>query len=763
MREIIQEALSKGVEMHVAGEFDLANQLYASVLKLLPNHADANHNMGLLKLDSGNELEALPYLQTALQADTTIAQFWLSYIKALIKIERLDDAARILDLAQESGFRDEEFLDLRQLLNAPAEKASVPETEINVSTDTKPNILDTLKLDKALKLAKKYIKDAKTEDAKHIYQDILIKFPKNLRAQRSLAALSSVEKITTTEAPPQEAINQLIYLYEGGQMTEMLEKAQKVLEQYPSSYEVWNFLGMASKRLLKTDVASRAFKKVTELNPNYADGFSNLGIALEDEGNLKEAVEAYTKAVTLNPKHAEAYYNMGNALGDQGKLDEAIEVYQKAIIIKPDYYWAYNNLGVTLHDQGKMGEAIKAYKKAISLKAHYPEAHNNIGLTFKEQGKLEEAIKAYSKAISIKHDYVDAYINMGLALKDQGKLEEAITAYEQALNLYPNNAQVYNNIGNVLRDQGKLEEAIDAYNKAISIQPNNTFAHLNITETLKMDFDFSSEKHILYYTDGKVRETGKKLQVHSSDEEIASYLRQAFDHINNLKIDYQTPLSQIYKRNAVDLNCSRHTKIFSEADIIPEFCFGCFKVQVEVKTLFSLIRLTKLFYDMTFKQDLTRKTMIEMRPEIHGFYKGLFYCRGLDQAQELKAILDTDLYRAFGEEIVSQIKRGCSEFPLKFPDYGKIENANTTIMSYPSKWKAKETLFDQNNWIKSKTNLIPSSSEFCLSDFFIVQKWIDYAKGLGDPSSVWFQDNPIVFQEVFENAVQRKRKFAKVF
>ena len=42
MEEIIQEALNKGVELHVAGEFDLASQLYESVLKLKPDHADAN-------------------------------------------------------------------------------------------------------------------------------------------------------------------------------------------------------------------------------------------------------------------------------------------------------------------------------------------------------------------------------------------------------------------------------------------------------------------------------------------------------------------------------------------------------------------------------------------------------------------------------------------------------------------------------------------------------------------------------------------------
>ncbi len=114
MDEIIQEALSKGIEMHLAGEFELASKLNSSVIKLDPNHADANHNMSLLKVDTGHALEALPYLQTALQADTSVAQFWLSYVKALIQFERVDEAARVLSLAKESGAEGEEFLELHQ-------------------------------------------------------------------------------------------------------------------------------------------------------------------------------------------------------------------------------------------------------------------------------------------------------------------------------------------------------------------------------------------------------------------------------------------------------------------------------------------------------------------------------------------------------------------------------------------------------------------------------------------------------------------------
>jgi hypothetical protein len=263
--------------------------------------------------------------------------------------------------------------------------------------------------------------------------------------------------------------------------------------------------------------------------------------------------------------------------------------------------------------------------------------------------------------------------------------------------------------------------------------------------------------------DKKVKEIGNSLLASNSDKEIALKLSQALECISQGRLNYKTPLSQIYKRNSIDLNCSRHTEIFNSKDVIPEFCFGCFKVQVEVNNLFSLIRLTRQFYDLEPKADITRKTMIEMRPEIPGFYKGLLYCRGLDQAREVKELLDIKLKDIFAGKIISQIKRGCSEFPLKFPDYGKIIDNKITPMDYPTKWKVVEEQFDENSSLKPKENITPSISGFCLSDFYIIQKWIDYAKGLDDPSCKEFEKHPIVFRDVFDIAVLRKAKYGALF
>ena len=80
------------------------------------------------------------------------------------------------------------------------------------SNSSKPNILDTIKLDKALRLAKQKSKDGQLEEAQHIYQDILQKYSKNKEA---LIPLQSLTKGTTTgpKGPPSDQLRSIINLY----------------------------------------------------------------------------------------------------------------------------------------------------------------------------------------------------------------------------------------------------------------------------------------------------------------------------------------------------------------------------------------------------------------------------------------------------------------------------------------------------------------------------------------------------------------------
>ena len=429
----IDQALQQGIEAHKAGRVQEADRLYTAILKAQPKHPGANHNMGVLAVSIGKIEQALPFFKTALEANPATAKFWLSYIDTLIKLDQLAEAQDVLDQAKSKGPNGDGFDQLEQSLQEARREPAEGRTKAPELQPKQPNILDTLKLDQAVKMATKKAKDGAAEEAGRIYQDILVKFPKNKRAIDGLKRLAGrpVGKAFKVQDPPQDQLKSLINLYNQGQLQSALELAKAITKQYPGAPMAWNVLAASYQGLGQSIEASKAFKKVTELSPQYCDGYNNLGVTLKAQGKLEEAIKAYNKALAIKPDYAEAHNNMGNALKDQGKSEEAMEAYNKALAIKPDYVEAYTNMGNAFKEQGKLEEAIEVYNKVLTIKPDHVEAYFNMGLSFKELGNVKEAIEAYNKALVIKPNYIEADYYMGIALKDQGDLEEAVKAFKR--------------------------------------------------------------------------------------------------------------------------------------------------------------------------------------------------------------------------------------------------------------------------------------------------------------------------------------------
>ena len=483
----IDQALQKAISAHKAGQAQEADRLYTAILKAQPKHPDANHNMGVLAVGVGKVEQALSFFKTALEANPATAQFWLSYIDTLIKLDKLADAKAVLDQATSKGAKGDGFDQLENRLQKthkePFEASRVaPEPQ-----PQKPNILDSLKLDQAIKLAKKKAKEGSTEEAMHIYRDILAKFPKNKRASDGVKRLKNVTIgiISKVQDPPQSQQQSIINLYRQGQLKEALEQVTALLQHFPNSSLLYNIFGIIHQGLGQLDAAIAAYSKALALKPDNVDAHNNMGNALKDQGKLEEAIEAYNKALATKPNFTEVYQNLANTLKDQGKLEEAIDAYNKMLVFKPDYVEAYFNMGNILKDQRKLEEAIETYSKALDIKPDYAKAHNNMGVSLQEIGELEKAKEAYNKALFIKPNYVDAYNNLGNVLKDQGKLEESIKVYTRILELKPDDAAAYSNMGVTLKKQGKLEKAIEAYTKALAIKPDFAEAYNNMGVTLQ--------------------------------------------------------------------------------------------------------------------------------------------------------------------------------------------------------------------------------------------------------------------------------------
>jgi len=296
----IDKALQKGVEAHKAGQLQEADRLYTAILKAQPKHPDANHNIGVLAVEVGKVQEALPFFKIALIANPNTAQFWLSYVNALIKLEKWIDAKAVLDQAKSKGANGDEFDKLEQRLRNVEQEA--PEaSEIGAKAlPQQQNVLDSLKLDQAISLAKKKIKEGNPGEAERIYLDILAMFPRNKRASDGLKGLArkSVDKASKVQGPPQDQVQSLLALYEKGQLALVVERAESLTKQYPKAFVVWNLMGASAAQLGQLDQAILAFKKVLAIRPDKADAHYNMGKALKELGRVEEAVQAYSQSTS---------------------------------------------------------------------------------------------------------------------------------------------------------------------------------------------------------------------------------------------------------------------------------------------------------------------------------------------------------------------------------------------------------------------------------------------------------------------------------
>ena len=432
----IDQALKQGVEAHKAGQLQEADILYTAILKAQPKHPDANHNMGVLAVSVGKVEQGLLFFRTALEANSNTAHFWFSYIDALIKLERLADAKAVFDLAKSKGVQVNSFEQFEKRLNNPN---GVPVKSVargQAAEQVQPNILDNLKLDQALKLAKKNTKEGSLEEAKRIYKDVLAKFPKNKRAilgyQKLKAGITSKEQLTSD--PSHEKLQELSTLNSLEQFKEVLSRIRILVSIFPKSVALRHIQATANTGLKNYDAAIESYQMALQIKPDYFAAYFNVGNILYTKGDLDTAIKKYKKALSLNPDYAEAYISMGVALSEQGKPEEAIDAYKKVLALKPYYAEAYFSMGSVFKDQGKIEEAIEAYKKALALKPDYAEAYNNLGIALDDQGKQEEAIEAYKKALALRPDYAHSAWNLSGTAEN---INESKNWVEQCLKIDP--------------------------------------------------------------------------------------------------------------------------------------------------------------------------------------------------------------------------------------------------------------------------------------------------------------------------------------
>ena len=171
--------------------------------------------------------------------------------------------------------------------------------------------------------------------------------------------------------------------------------------------------------------------------------------------------------------------------------------------------------------------------------------------------------------------------------------------------------------------------------------------------------------------------------------------------------------------------------MFNKANLIPKFCFSCFKIQIEPKNVLELIKLLLIFDNIKLKDNNWRKCMIEMRSNIAGIYKGLIFCSSSSEAEKILTDINPILMKHINYKV--SIKRGCSEFYKSYPNFKIIDEKKSDYMKYPKKWEKLE-LNENLSENQKHQKLVSSISGLSISDVLIINQWLNYANLINDKS-----------------------------
>ncbi len=273
----LDAACAKGMELQLAGQLDLAAQLYRAILQAAPQHAAANYCLGMLHVQSHKALDGLPYLKAALLAQLDVHDYWLGYLEALLLVGRTTAARNILALGLQQGLTGPAADDFSKRLEAQSSLAAARK----VTVDAPP--------------ASNVAKPRKMTRKSRRNEEVLIQ-------RKEAALLSLVGQHKNAEA---------------------LALARSMTERFPERGLGWKILGAFMPTDDGYEAALVAMQTAVRLMPRDAEAHVNLGVTLAKMKRFEEAESHLHKALELNPELAAAHFRLGMTLEMQGRYAEA--------------------------------------------------------------------------------------------------------------------------------------------------------------------------------------------------------------------------------------------------------------------------------------------------------------------------------------------------------------------------------------------------------------------------------------------------------
>ena len=502
---------------------------------------------------------------------------------------------------------------------------------------------------------------------------------------------------------------------------------------------------------------------------NNSENSLKNGIRFYKEKNFIKSEKEFNAVLKVSPDNTEALFYCGLINFQIKDYKKSKFFLNKVTKIDSNHRNANVLLGLINVNLNEKNEAIKYFLKAYEQNSNDIEVLNSLGSSYMSMENFDKAKIYLDKAYKINDKFLPVCNNLGNLYLKNGEFNKSIKMYKKVLSLKPSYASGYNNLASAQSDLGDLDGAVKNYCKAIEIDPKNNTAITNIIQILKYINPPNPKINFLTNINNKIQNIKIPFDKEEiTDEDVIQFYKKCKNLLDKNLSQFKFYDTQIWRSNNINLRCDRHFDVFNQFKVIPEYCFGCYKVQIEINSILDFLKLYFVFDNIDLPKNNSRKCMIELREIAGGTYKGLIFCAGYENAKDTKNILTKILNKKIKNELKVEVKRGCTEYGIEYPDYKILDKFSDNFMKYNKKWEEKENIVDSNKTkylrdlnAKRQTSLKGAT----LNDILIINNWIYYAKKIGDVAYKKLDEEVLkadqIDSEIMKQLDFRKKEFYK--
>lgn len=365
-------------------------------------------------------------------------------------------------------------------------------------------------------------------EARNIYEELIVRSPKNPEYYGMLATLYQMEQNpekaleVLEKAEVALGANQVLVSYKRdllmtlGRTDEAFEQTESLIANHPYDYENYLALGEVYAAAGRDSLALANFNMARTLNPTGVDVLAAFNSYYYRKGDMLNYVSSATRLfespdisldvkvdffreITSDRNLYRDYYSVIKDLAGivyetypgeieaialyagvyfaVGDRDGGAQVYKDNLDLEPPVKEVFNQV-IAVETFLERNDSIDKYT-ALALRK-FPD---DLQLYFQRASSLsylkryEEAIEAYTAALKYVSDDSTRSVLLGSQadlLYQTGKTRQSYRQYDEALRLWPDNTMVLNNYSYFLSEEGsQLEKALQMAQKVMESEPRN--------------------------------------------------------------------------------------------------------------------------------------------------------------------------------------------------------------------------------------------------------------------------------------------------